>query len=232
VSSLTGGNEWSTECKFLPALPRPPPGWELLRHSQRKRGATDRLDLQNTAPVLDPTGMAPGFRKRWRDSRPRVRRAVRPGSAFSGRWSARSCHACGRVRQFHTGLRLLLNSSDMLFSASALPYRIAPSFGRRTLTSAGLKNGRLVKFIQEQRKGPIGACLGTEHTSFYGRSPLAEGRGQHTIIVWTTNSFTLTCCSAGFRQRCISFCGWRTPLLPELSAMVFQKAFAGLSPHR
>ena len=58
MSSLTGGNEWSTECKFLPALPRPPPGWELLRHSQRKRGATDRLDLQNTAPVLDPTGMS------------------------------------------------------------------------------------------------------------------------------------------------------------------------------
>src|ERR1039458_6970233 len=28
----------------------------LLRHSQRKRGATDRLDLRNTAPVLDPTG--------------------------------------------------------------------------------------------------------------------------------------------------------------------------------
>src|ERR1035437_4737796 len=28
----------------------------LLRHSQRKRGATARLDLRNTAPVLDPTG--------------------------------------------------------------------------------------------------------------------------------------------------------------------------------
>src|SRR3954449_5536551 len=27
----------------------------LMRHSQRKRGATDRLDLRNTAPVLDPT---------------------------------------------------------------------------------------------------------------------------------------------------------------------------------
>jgi len=27
-----------------------------LRHSQRKRGATARLDLRNTAPVLDPTG--------------------------------------------------------------------------------------------------------------------------------------------------------------------------------
>src|SRR5450631_3673922 len=28
----------------------------LLRHSQRKRGETDRPDLRNTAPVLDPTG--------------------------------------------------------------------------------------------------------------------------------------------------------------------------------
>ncbi len=28
----------------------------LLRHSQRKRGATDRLDLRCTAPALDPTG--------------------------------------------------------------------------------------------------------------------------------------------------------------------------------
>src|ERR1700737_598509 len=27
----------------------------LLRHSQRKRGETARLDLRNTAPVLDPT---------------------------------------------------------------------------------------------------------------------------------------------------------------------------------
>src|SRR5664280_1498929 len=31
----------------------------LLRHSQRKRGATARLDLRNTAPVLDPTGQRP-----------------------------------------------------------------------------------------------------------------------------------------------------------------------------
>src|SRR5664280_1144558 len=31
----------------------------LLRHSQRKRGATARLDLRNTAPVLDPTGPHP-----------------------------------------------------------------------------------------------------------------------------------------------------------------------------
>ncbi|MGA2171191.1 MAG: recombinase zinc beta ribbon domain-containing protein, partial [Terracidiphilus sp.] len=29
----------------------------LLRHSQRKRGATARLDLRNTAPVLDPTNV-------------------------------------------------------------------------------------------------------------------------------------------------------------------------------
>jgi hypothetical protein len=35
----------------------------LLRHSQRKRGATARPDLRNTAPVLDPTGMATGIRK-------------------------------------------------------------------------------------------------------------------------------------------------------------------------
>src|SRR6266567_8611578 len=33
----------------------------LLRHSQRKRGETDRPDLRNTAPVLDPTGQRPGF---------------------------------------------------------------------------------------------------------------------------------------------------------------------------
>src|SRR5580693_729184 len=31
----------------------------LVRHSQRKRGATDRPDLRNTAPVLDPTGWHP-----------------------------------------------------------------------------------------------------------------------------------------------------------------------------
>ena len=33
----------------------------LLRHSQRKRGETDRPDLRDTAPVLDPTGMATGI---------------------------------------------------------------------------------------------------------------------------------------------------------------------------
>jgi hypothetical protein len=31
----------------------------LVRHSQRKRGATDRLNLRGTAPVLDPTEKAP-----------------------------------------------------------------------------------------------------------------------------------------------------------------------------
>src|ERR1700729_3937935 len=36
----------------------------LLRHSQRKRGAMARLDLRNTAPVLDPTGMASGNSRR------------------------------------------------------------------------------------------------------------------------------------------------------------------------
>src|ERR1019366_3762960 len=33
----------------------------LLRHSQRKRGETDRPDLRNTAPVLDPTGFSNVF---------------------------------------------------------------------------------------------------------------------------------------------------------------------------
>src|SRR5580704_6060716 len=33
----------------------------LLRHFQRKRGAMARLDLRNTAPVLDPTGKCPGI---------------------------------------------------------------------------------------------------------------------------------------------------------------------------
>src|SRR3954470_6756188 len=32
----------------------------LVRHSQRKRGETARLDLRNTAPVLDPTAIATG----------------------------------------------------------------------------------------------------------------------------------------------------------------------------
>src|ERR1700733_8167407 len=34
----------------------------LLRHSQRKRGETDRPDLRNTAPVLDPTRSGRGSR--------------------------------------------------------------------------------------------------------------------------------------------------------------------------
>src|ERR1019366_6227834 len=33
----------------------------LQRHSHRKRGETDRPDLRNTAPVLDPTGFANVF---------------------------------------------------------------------------------------------------------------------------------------------------------------------------
>jgi hypothetical protein len=45
------------QLKFLSALPPPSPGPRLLRHSQRKRGETARLDLRNTAPVLDPTGL-------------------------------------------------------------------------------------------------------------------------------------------------------------------------------
>src|ERR1700683_3774942 len=35
----------------------------LLRHSQRKRGAIARLDLRNTAPVLDPTPRVPVSRR-------------------------------------------------------------------------------------------------------------------------------------------------------------------------
>src|SRR5467141_969295 len=31
----------------------------LVRHSQRKRGATDRLNLRSMAPVLDPTNASP-----------------------------------------------------------------------------------------------------------------------------------------------------------------------------
>src|ERR1700730_17610697 len=41
----------------------------LLRHSQRKRGETARLDLRNTAPVLDPTGQCTGIT--WPTSRSR-----------------------------------------------------------------------------------------------------------------------------------------------------------------
>src|SRR5450432_4487325 len=36
----------------------------LVRHSQRKRGATDRPDLRSTAPVLDPTDRQ-HFTGRW-----------------------------------------------------------------------------------------------------------------------------------------------------------------------
>src|SRR5580692_1992085 len=39
----------------------------LVRHSQRKRGATDRPDLRSTAPVLDPTDRQQ-FVGRWRAS--------------------------------------------------------------------------------------------------------------------------------------------------------------------
>ena len=38
----------------------------LMRHSQRKRGATARPDLRSTAPALDPTGG--GRRKRRRET--------------------------------------------------------------------------------------------------------------------------------------------------------------------
>src|SRR5215469_9162914 len=49
-----------------PSAGNPPAGFDeagtgngftvrLVRHSQRKRGATDRLNLRNAAPALDPT---------------------------------------------------------------------------------------------------------------------------------------------------------------------------------
>ena len=49
-----------------PSAGNPPAGFDeagagngftvrLVRHSQRKGGATDRLNLRNAAPVLDPT---------------------------------------------------------------------------------------------------------------------------------------------------------------------------------
>jgi hypothetical protein len=41
--------------KFLSALPRPPAGPPLVRHSQRQRGETDRLNLRSMALALDPT---------------------------------------------------------------------------------------------------------------------------------------------------------------------------------
>src|SRR5678815_6056017 len=57
-----------------PSAGNPPAGFDeagagngftvrLVRHSQRKRGATDRLNLRNAAPVLDPTEV-PGC-NRW-----------------------------------------------------------------------------------------------------------------------------------------------------------------------
>src|ERR1035438_4169332 len=55
----------------------------LLRHSQRKRGATDRPDLRNTAPVLDPTD-------RW-NPEPDQHPGVRGGSWTLGRFSGPIC---------------------------------------------------------------------------------------------------------------------------------------------
>src|SRR5260370_29663684 len=46
----------------------------LLRHSQRKRGETARLDLRNTAPVLDPTGKGLRMCSRHLPDKPPVRR--------------------------------------------------------------------------------------------------------------------------------------------------------------
>src|SRR5438270_12736119 len=51
----------------------------LVRHSQRKRGATDRSVLRGTAPVLDPTGQS----KKARRSPARIpRRLVKGGIGF------------------------------------------------------------------------------------------------------------------------------------------------------
>ena len=54
----------------------------LLRHSQRKWGATARLNLRNTAPVLDPTRLRQGFSIVGRAvrSQPRCRLAGNNGS--------------------------------------------------------------------------------------------------------------------------------------------------------
>src|ERR1039457_4863581 len=43
----------------------------LLRHSQRKRGETDRPDLRNTAPVLDPTRRVRGYDNRMDKPKPK-----------------------------------------------------------------------------------------------------------------------------------------------------------------
>jgi hypothetical protein len=59
----------------------------LLRHSQRKRGATDRPDLRNTAPVLDPTAIATGI-SRLRSAMDRRRKWRFPGVVLSSSLNA------------------------------------------------------------------------------------------------------------------------------------------------
>src|ERR1035437_5294982 len=54
----------------------------LLRHSQWKRGETAKLDLRNTAPVLDPTGKGSSI-------------SMRPDIAFNQRRFAQTGY--GRV---------------------------------------------------------------------------------------------------------------------------------------
>jgi hypothetical protein len=44
-----------TDTSSFPLCPDHRPGPLLVRHSQRKRGATDRQNLRSLAPVLDPT---------------------------------------------------------------------------------------------------------------------------------------------------------------------------------
>lgn len=86
----------------------------LLRHSQRKRGAMARLNLRNTAPVLDPTtarghpGVATkprgGLRKREGQSPEQWRRTAlrsektRPGNPSVGRKSDESTKSCRALR--------------------------------------------------------------------------------------------------------------------------------------
>src|SRR5271166_4637465 len=61
----------------------------LLRHSQRKRGATARLDLRNTAPVLDPTGQRPVTARRLDVKRP-IRTSETSRGIFRQRRARRS----------------------------------------------------------------------------------------------------------------------------------------------
>src|SRR5260221_10488066 len=55
----------------------------LMRHSQRKRGETDRPDLRNTAPALDPTHRV--LEHYWNNQNRRVsNRVIHFGGCSSG----------------------------------------------------------------------------------------------------------------------------------------------------